>query len=1424
MTKKLVSVFLCLCLVSALLPTAGLAAGTDEGDAQSGVSWGSDYETADEFTISNADELRAFASMVNNGNSFARKTVTLTADIDLQNEEWTPIGKSGSPFSGTFDGGGKIISNLKISGSNSDVGLFGYTTSGEVKNFTLQNADVKGYLDVGAVSGTPYTSRYTDIAVIGDIRVEGFAYVGGAFGKNVYANITNVDVKANAGSYVKASSDGYRTYVGGLAGFMGEGSHVVRDCDIEIDVIGSTCDVGGILGILHYNNKLENCTYKGSIALTGATDASDWQEIGALVGVLHTGGSSTTIAGCSAAVVSATRNWAEGVTPPSGLEDSPTDITDTITPHGKGYSESGTGAVSIEAVINGEPVKLEKEAGEGGGITPVVVVAMAGGRMYGTVQAALDEAEPGDTVELLKDTDEAVSMPLKSLTLKAAEDLETAPVLTGGIQFAAGTIPEGTEITISGLTFQGAGIYGIAWGNPAQFYNMESLTIKDNTFRSITTEAGAAVDFPYGFHLNNADSAVRNLTVTGNTFIGAGGAVRDGGINVAVCAAAVITNNTFTNMGMNGITISGKDSAGHEAVSVDISGNIFDGWALTGDDGRAIRMSDFNCAVDLSDNSFSSDSLPEEIIKGTGLGENAAVDLNGCYWVDGGSPAEKLGSGAGKLLLQKTDGNTVASVADGVLTLTSYLDSNMELQPVTSDDYEARIGNTYYDTLSEALTYAKANGGVILLLKDVTVNPGDLHFANSLSSPVIIDGGKNKYRIIPAEDWSESTSVYKTNVIIMDTTADGELTFKNVTFSGINEPELSITIAQAKKAGSTQKLVFDSCVFRDNTLKHIVSAEGSVPTAALEFKNCEFSGNTSAKQGEPALIYSSSGYANQTVLTGNTFRNNDSPVIYVKSTTPAEALTISGNTFDFTGGSAAMMIGGTVTLEDNVYSGTAEIYIRANADVTCNETVSGNIMMENGAALSGAGRIDGDVTVYCTADTKETAFRLNGGATGTVTYMQTGVAADADECVVTLNYNGGVDAEGWSMAKKTVAKGSAFEKPADPVRSGYDFAGWSYEGGTYDFTAAVTADITLSAQWTEIYAITISDMSNGTVTADAMRAIQGTVVTLLVSPDTGYVLYNLSVTDADGNKVSLSRSGYDRYTFVMPASDVTVKAAFGWAAPSSGGTQTDYAVVLAGADNGTVSSSHRDAGYGTTVTVTAVPDEGYVLEKLTVTDADGKTLPLIGKGDGKYAFSMPASKVTVEASFAKLVRDCPSKDFTDVDPAAWYHEAVDYALENGFMSGMGDGIFNPDGNLTRAMLCQILYSREGEPAVTGTSSFADVADDEWYTGAITWAEAHGIVSGYEDGTFGPNDPITREQLAAILWRYAGRPAAGETLNGFIDAGKVSEYAEAALSWAVRQGIVSGKGEGILDPGGNATRAEFASMLMRYLENAEKFVH
>ena len=281
--------------------------------------------------------------------------------------------------------------------------------------------------------------------------------------------------------------------------------------------------------------------------------------------------------------------------------------------------------------------------------------------------------------------------------------------------------------------------------------------------------------------------------------------------------------------------------------------------------------------------------------------------------------------------------------------------------------------------------------------------------------------------------------------------------------------------------------------------------------------------------------------------------------------------------------------------------------------------------------------------------------------------------------------------------------------------------------------------------------------------------------------------------------------------------------------PSGGGSSVrTYAVMVEMSEHGRVTSSRSYAASGTAVTLTVAPDAGYVLLDLAVTDSQGSPVSVTDQN----TFTMPDRAVTVKASFAPLPDenqekscdgggDCPSGAYADLSTSAWYHEAVDYAIREGLLTGYGDGMFHPNGTLSRAQLAQILYNREGRPAVAGGSGFTDVAPDSWYANAVIWAAAQGIVGGYGNGEFGPDDSVTREQLAVMLWRYSKRPAAAGGELHFSDAHQANSWALEALRWAAENGVLNGKGNGVLDPGGLTSRAETAQMLQNSFGSGEE---
>ena len=338
------------------------------------------------------------------------------------------------------------------------------------------------------------------------------------------------------------------------------------------------------------------------------------------------------------------------------------------------------------------------------------------------------------------------------------------------------------------------------------------------------------------------------------------------------------------------------------------------------------------------------------------------------------------------------------------------------------------------------------------------------------------------------------------------------------------------------------------------------------------------------------------------------------------------------------------------------------------------------------------------------------------------------------------------------------------------------------------------------------------------------------------SKDTFQIVHMLTKTGSEGEIENvLHTKEIDGLRF-----HVTRLSPFGvswtkYTAPTTGGgggggggavAPTTYDIVIPSALANTVKADKTKAAAGDTVTLTAA-GEGT----LTVTDANGKTVALTDLGSGKYTFKMPSAKVSVgfETTADQPCdggKDCPSAPFTDVDTAKWYHLSVDYVLTHKMMNGVSSRAFAPNANLTRGMLVQILYNLEGKPKGTA-ANFSDVQADVWYAEAVGWAAANKVVTGYADGTFRPNAAVTREQAAAILYRYAQSKgidvSVGENTNilSYVDVQQASEYAIPALQWAVGAGVLNGKNGGRLAPTGTATRAEIAAIMQRWCENIIK---
>lgn len=388
-----------------------------------------------------------------------------------------------------------------------------------------------------------------------------------------------------------------------------------------------------------------------------------------------------------------------------------------------------------------------------------------------------------------------------------------------------------------------------------------------------------------------------------------------------------------------------------------------------------------------------------------------------------------------------------------------------------------------------------------------------------------------------------------------------------------------------------------------------------------------------------------------------------------------------------------------------------------------------------------------------------------------------------------------------------------------PTKEEHTFEGWYYdnkgENRKWDFeTDRARYTMTLTAKWkANTYNVTVENDGNGTASADPASAKMDDKVELIATPKSGYHFKEWEVIS--GNvKIEDNK-------FTMPAENVTVKAIFERNASSSGG-----------------------GGGGTTYyTLTFETNGGGSMQAIRA--ARGKTLDLSAYTPmrdgydfgGWYAdkdltqriteIKLSGSK-TVYADWKKREPDAVKNPFADVNAGDWFYRDVLFSYEKGLMSGMDTAVFAPYANTTRAQIAVIFYRMEGSPAVEGENSFTDVVRDSgtaWFYDAVTWAQQNGIMGGYGNSSFAPNDPITREQLAAIFYRYAQYKGYDTTQGGmaireFDDYESISDYAMGAMAWAVNTGLVKGDSN-LLYPKGTATRAEIAALFHRFAENGMK---
>ncbi len=945
-------------------------------------------------------------------------------------------------------------------------------------------------------------------------------------------------------------------------------------------------------------------------------------------------------------------------------------------------------------------------------------VAEINGEKYVSLPYAVSQAGDGDTITLLKD-----------VTLDATGVENT----TGG---AVLVIDKGLTINGNGNTISGAN-FTTSQGNLSL---INILNGADVTLDNVIIDGGKSgaddqeVGPRHGLNIWEAGTVTLNdVTVQNNRWYG-----------VVSNGSDLVINGLTTTGNAWGVNVDGDSTVTVNDANIGETSSIV--YENTGSDGSlTVNDGTFQNIVVKAENSGDTNTGTIRLTGGTFNG--VTTEGSGTTNVGGNSNIVTITGGTYTHTEANTEEGTTYAGIEGLLADGS--DLNDEGTVVPAEGSVASINGQGFDSLQEAIAAAQ-DGNTIVLMENITNdNVGTSTQSDavlSIDKSITIQGNGNSITVdlsVPNTfgDRDQIFSIGETR----DSTA--EVTLDNVTMTltgkddgkgdifdmygtlNINNGS-NITISNAQSAftmqgGTNAKVNLNASTVTANDITGNFSNGGVweiKDQSTLSIDGC----------GSHGLSVETLTVDNSTVTVNGAAYSG----IVAADLTLANGATVnvtnSGNQLPYPDG------GGSQWAPDGEsYKNAVEIKADGSLNVS-NSTLSltGNVDKNNQAIN----------TVYVgeIQDTDGAISITNSTFNGELVYKEADPDATAPLTVYFKDSNG--------LTYTTLVVNAADEKytfqaAAGPLKSGYTFQHWAYNGQTYAEQASVE--------------LAVADITTTSITFTAVWTSGG-------------------------------------------------------GTPSDPGTPGDsYTITVPTPVNGTVTvSPSGSAQAGTTVTVTVQPNTGYTLGTLSIRDSQNNTVNYTSLGNNRYSFTMPESGVTVLAVFTQA-----SLPFTDVATTNWYYEAVRYVWENDLMQGTSSTTFGPNVTTTRAMVVTILWRLEGEPTVDYTLNYNDVASGVWYTEAVRWATANDIVLGY-DGGFHPSDSITREQMAAILYRYADYKGydltANGDLSGFADGSQVSSWAQTNLEWAVGKGLLVGSANQV-DPQGFATRAQVAQILMRFCE-------
>lgn len=1093
---------------------------------------------------------------------------------------------------------------------------------------------------------------------------------------------------------------------------------------------------------------------------------------------------------------------------------------------------------------SGDSTNNNVSTGSGGG-TVNQAVAQIDNTTYNTLSDAITAAENGKTITLLKNTSGEVVIPTdKNITL----DLN------------------GNTITHTGTTV----------------YNLGNLTIcdssNDKTGKIISTgNVGVGVGHDSTTTIEYANiEAVEGAVITGYA-TGATITIKDG--NFSASDNAVIAgngNNTDSNatgnpvrVNPNKINILGGTFTGNIETTGYIACGIYAPWkdiiTVSGGDftvNNGIGIVARAGQVTVTGGSFTCNGTA----KGKVGDKNFDMDAAQSVYFDNSNPAYPAFNSETDYI--KLIGGTFSS------DVTSYVAENYTCIQ-NNDKYTvkalnevavAKIGDILYPTLAKAIEAVPDDGATVTLIKDSTEDvtiPANKKVALELNGKTLTN--KNGSTITVA--LGAELTVTGTGTVDNVTHAKAAIWNNGTcTLSGGNYTRTKENgISAENNGGNSFYTVLNHGTMTINDGVTIFQKGHYSSLLENGYQNAT-SGNQGTGYVNGVNAECPSLTINGGLLTGglNTVKNDDNGKIAIKNGTFTNytqsafqnhhIATINGGTFDGANVCAVLNCGACSSVDathDKHETTITGGYFNGNLKKTVGSiTISGGYFTSDPSAYVASDHYTVDSSEdgysYMVTDTAPTkAPVIVADQTQAEANLPSGTSDSVKNSITTVIDNASIDGVAEAVNKDSILtaagvpdsdKANKDAKIVIDVQVNVKATGATTTTTSDGSESISTLTFSASPQAT-VKKVTASDSSNynkGKPIDLPNSYLNGKEITVKLPLPSGFTPVQIKHTSSDGSVeyfLSTQKRGAKTFTIedgcavftITKFSTFEMSGTQTYVEPSSGGSisaPTTYAVNVNAATNGVVAADKKTASKGTTVTVTASPSKGYVVDAVKVVDKDGKDVAVTGK-DGKYVFTMPGSAVTVTGTFKAETPAPVALPFTDVKSGNWFYDAVKYAYAQGLMTGTSATTFAPNGTMNRAMIVTVLYRLEKSPAVTGASKFTDVPAGQWYSDAVAWAAANKIVNGYDETTFGPMNAVTREQMAAILFRYEQvkgleNVTLEENLNRFPDQNKISAYAIPALQWAVGQKIINGNADGTLDPTGTATRAQVAQIFTNLL--------